>query len=130
MKKLAWCNPRRIDMGVPFVYGIFITTTDGEKYKYVGRATTGADRVKRYGKNIENMYNGDQPCSGGDDFRPIHYALENDWKIEFFPLKNRSTVDAVKASEKKYKARLKCNLNDRQGRETVKALQIRLKALT
>ena len=107
-----WTNPKRINLDSPFVYYISITDETGNEYRYIGKARH-KGRLKEYKRNMVKIRDR-RPRGQTQKYRAVHFllykAIENNWKINFYPLEACSHSE-LSHVEKRLIAELGCNLN-------------------
>lgn len=126
MQAFEWTNPRRVDLGQPYIYYIKVKAP-GNEYRYVGKGS-GSSRMDAYWKNVKKVLggkpkrpavkrDGSPQSEGNQKFRFVHLilavAVKNGWKIQLYPLENvEKSLHSKRESE--LKRELNCNMNDQR----------------
>ena len=121
---MEWSNPHDIDLTLPFIYFIRVTSPQGE-YRYIGKGSS-RSRMDAYARNVTRVLagqpkrpavkrNGEPQSSGNIKFRYVHLvlatAVKKGWKIEHYPIENcEKSVHSVLESQRKREQN--CNMND------------------
>lgn len=107
-----WRSDGRVDLATCFLYFIRVTTPDGSRYTYIGKARD-RSRLEEYCRNMLKIQAGKERGQR-QNYRAVHFAmysaLQNGWDIEFYPLENCSKEQA-NALEQRRILEYKCNLN-------------------
>jgi hypothetical protein len=107
-----WRASGNVDLQSCFLYFICVTDPKGARYTYIGKARD-QSRLNEYRNNMLKIRAG-RERGKRQNYRAVHFAmywaLQNGWKIDFFPLENCSKEQLNTLEGQRIRER-QCNLN-------------------
>lgn len=123
MPTFNWSNPKKVDLGNPYLYLIRVSSPGGE-YRYIGKGSS-PSRMDAYWKNVDKVLagkpkrpavkrDGTPQSDGNQKFRYVHLvlavAVKKGWKIEHYPIENVEKENHS-SRESELIRELDCNMN-------------------